>query len=55
MAWQPPNAMNNAAAGGGGPEHNAPAGTEYTLQGECRRAAAMIGDEPDKILWKGQR
>ncbi|KAF2093997.1 WD40 repeat-like protein [Rhizodiscina lignyota] len=35
MAWQPPNAMSNGAAGGG-VEHNGPAGTEYTLQGVMR-------------------
>lgn len=32
MAWQSPSAMNAGGANGGG-DGNAPAGTEYTLQG----------------------
>lgn len=32
MAWQSPSAMNVGGANGGG-DGNAPAGTEYTLQG----------------------
>ncbi|KAL5121735.1 1,2-dihydroxy-3-keto-5-methylthiopentene dioxygenase [Pleosporales sp. CAS-2024a] len=35
MAWQSPSAMN-AGGGGGGGDGNAPAGTEYTLQGVMR-------------------
>lgn len=31
MAWQSPSAMNAGGANGG--DGNAPAGTEYTLQG----------------------
>ena len=33
MAWQSPSAMNAGGANGGG-DGNAPAGTEYTLQGK---------------------
>jgi hypothetical protein len=32
MAWQSPSAMNAGGVNGGG-DGNAPAGTEYTLQG----------------------
>ncbi|KAF3038097.1 hypothetical protein E8E12_003471 [Didymella heteroderae] len=35
MAWQSPSAMNAGGANGGG-DSNAPAGTEYTLQGVMR-------------------
>ncbi|KAH9860273.1 hypothetical protein IAQ61_012058 [Plenodomus lingam] len=35
MAWQSPSAMNAGGANGGG-DGNAPAGTEYTLQGVMR-------------------
>ncbi|KAI4681537.1 hypothetical protein J4E81_009895 [Alternaria sp. BMP 2799] len=35
MAWQSPSAMNGGGANGGG-DGNAPAGTEYTLQGVMR-------------------
>lgn len=34
MAWQSPSAMNAGGANGG--DGNAPAGTEYTLQGRAR-------------------
>lgn len=34
MAWQSPSAMNAGGANGGG-DGNAPAGTEYTLQGRA--------------------
>jgi striatin 1/3/4 len=39
MAWQSPSAMNAGGANGGG-DGNAPAGTEYTLQGELHLLAA---------------
>jgi hypothetical protein len=38
MAWQSPSAMNAGGANGGA-DGNAPAGTEYTLQGR-----APLGD-----------
>jgi striatin 1/3/4 len=41
MAWQSPSAMNAGGAGGGG-DGNAPAGTEYTLQGEPRPRTAYV-------------
>jgi hypothetical protein len=40
MAWQSPSAMNAGGAGGGG-DGNAPAGTEYTLQGELHPWIAL--------------
>jgi hypothetical protein len=47
MAWQSPSAMNGGGANGGG-DGNAPAGTEYTLQGmrfpwTCHRAGGETG------------
>lgn len=43
MAWQSPSAMNAGGANGGG-DGNAPAGTEYTLQGTPHLARAP-GDD----------
>lgn len=37
MAWQSPSAMNAGGANGG--DGNAPAGTEYTLQGTAPSVA----------------
>lgn len=57
MAWQPPNAMNNAAAGGpGAQEHNGPAGTEYTLQGVMRFLQIQWhSHERDRNAWDIER
>jgi len=41
MSWQGLSAMNNPGVAGGG-EHNAPAGTEYTLQGELPSSTSVI-------------
>ena len=39
MAWQSPSAINGGG-GNGGNDSNAPAGTEYTLQGRMHPSAA---------------